>query len=109
MIKHLDERNLERVTLQAVELTQRTLRELKRRSAKLRDLTDSELQALTGMISKMQRALATLLKEARGIQKSVADAVDAMSAEEQVNLIASLVALWPPERRNLLMEKVAHA
>ena len=91
--------SLSKVTQESIKLTQKMIKELRRRSRKLDGLTIQELQNLTGMAAKMDRALAPLLKEARAIEDGHMSDAEEMTHEELADFIVGAFATLPAEHR----------
>jgi hypothetical protein len=96
--------NLDKVTQQSLWLTGRMLRELKRRCRNIQQLSVKELQELSGMVTKVQRAQAAMLNEARKLEKEHRDFADQMTNDEKVEFLGQVAAGLPVEARARLLE-----
>ncbi len=101
----------ESVVERSVQLTERLLVEVERRCKNIENVTNAELQVLSGLLSKLERALATVVKEQRALNRESRAAAGDMTRAEKVNLLVDVFpTLMPDERQQLLAQlKRAHA
>lgn len=77
--------------------------EIRRRfEAGLEKTTVRQLNELVGMQTKLLRAEATMLKEARALEKDLKDKFKSMTMERRRQIVAAMVASLPPEQALLL-------
>jgi hypothetical protein len=73
---------------------------------KLEDMSVRDLQIISGLLTKVQRAQATLVKEQRALVKDAVAASKGLSYDQKKDLIVSFVAMMPVEHSKQLRERL---
>lgn len=103
--------SLEDVTDQSIQVTKVMLDDLQRRAtpAKLVKCSVLEMQNLTGLISKLQRGLASVLKEARALAKDAQDAAANMTQEQLDEVITESFLMRTPAQQTAFLATLRKA
>lgn len=65
-------------------------------------LTTQQLQSLSGLLTKVQRAAATMLKEMRAINKDGKIAAEKLGYDEKRTLVLEWITMMPAEHQSQL-------
>lgn len=88
---------VEQVTSEALQLTELLLADLRLQLEAIDQFSMKDRQQVSGLLTKLMRAAATMIKEARALIKDQHSIVEGMSYAEQAKLIVEVVERLPPE------------
>lgn len=101
--------NLESVAADGLDLAGILRKEIRRRlmaDGQLEDYSDRALNEMGGLVTKLLRAEATMIKESRALEKDAAEKVRSMSWEQKRKVVATVVADMPAEQVVLLRSEL---
>lgn len=88
---------VERVTSEALQLTELLLEDLRKEIRTIGAASIKEKQEISGMLTKLMRAAAGMVKEARALVDDTERFIDSMEYDEQCELIEGIIDQLPPE------------
>lgn len=99
----------EGVVDRSVALAGRLLDEVERRCGDLEHATVRDLQTLSGLVSKLQRALAAIVKEQRALLKDGKARATEMTRGEKLALLIEVFPSLPGDERRDILGKLRQA
>lgn len=104
MSKDSEDIDLSLVAQESLGLTQSFLSDIKASIAKkaLNKQSVREKQLLSGLLTKLMRAAAALIKEARALEKDNIDAARKLTYEQKRKLVVEFIQMMPPEHQRAL-------